>query len=161
MVAQVQFVARSRIDASAEEVFRWHAEPGALERLTPPWEPVEVEQRAPGVRDGDRGILRVRLGPFRIPWVFQHCDYIENRQFRDIQISGPFKRWDHTHIMTPDGPGACWLVDRVVYELPLGVLGRGFAGWFVRRKLKRLFAYRHEVTKKAMAARQPTASVTL
>jgi hypothetical protein len=42
--------------------------------------------------------------------------------------------------------------------LPLGVLGRAFAGWFVRRKLNKLFAYRHEVTRKAMAA-QPSASV--
>ena len=40
-----RFVHRTRIAAPAEEVFRWHARPGALERLTPPWEPVEVIER--------------------------------------------------------------------------------------------------------------------
>ena len=65
-----QFVARSQIQATAEDVFRWHAEPGALEKLTPPWESVEVEQRAPGIHNGDRGALRVRFGPFRLRWVF-------------------------------------------------------------------------------------------
>jgi hypothetical protein len=42
------FIATSRIDAPASEVFHWHEQAGALERLTPPWEPVELEQASPG-----------------------------------------------------------------------------------------------------------------
>jgi ligand-binding SRPBCC domain-containing protein len=153
MPREIQFVAQSRIDAPAEVVFRWHAEPDALDRLTPPWEPVEIVERAPGIHDGDRGILRVHVGPFRIRWVFEHCDYIEGRQFRDVQISGPFRRWDHTHQMEPQGASACVLTDRILYELPFGFAGKLFAGWFVHRKLARLFNYRHRVTAEAMRAR--------
>lgn len=40
-MAQV-FLRRTRIEAPAEKVFRWHAQPGTLERLTPPWERVDV-----------------------------------------------------------------------------------------------------------------------
>jgi ligand-binding SRPBCC domain-containing protein len=149
-----RFLAQSRLAAPAEEVFRWHAEPGALERLTPPWEPLEVEQPAPGIRDGDRGVLRVRMGPFRIRWVFEHSGYIEGRQFRDIQLSGPFRRWEHTHRFTPLTPATCELEDHIDYELPLGYVGKLFGGWFVRRKLVRLFAYRHRITAEAMAARR-------
>jgi hypothetical protein len=145
------FVAQSIINAPAQEVFRWHAEPGALERLTPPWEPLEVLQRAPGVRDGDRGALRMRIGPFRVRWEFEHCDYVEGRQFRDIQIRGPFRRWDHMHRMMPEGPKSCRLEDRIEYELPLGLLGSIFGGWFVQKKLQKLFRYRHNVTAEAMA----------
>jgi ligand-binding SRPBCC domain-containing protein len=150
MAKKNQFVACSQIHASAEDVFRWHAEPGALERLTPPWEPVEMELRAPGIRNGDRGALRVRLGPFRIRWVFEHRDYIEGRQFRDVQLSGPFHRWEHTHLFTPQSHGVCILEDCIDYELPLGPLGNFLAGRFVQRKLKKLFAYRHRVTAEAM-----------
>jgi uncharacterized protein len=153
------FIAQSTINAPAEEVFRWHAEPGALERLTPPWEPIEIEQPAPGVRDGDRGVLRVRVGPFRMRWEFEHCDYMEGRQFRDVQISGPFRRWDHTHRMIPEGPNSCILEDRVEYELPFGILGKVFGSWFVRRKLKKLFRYRHRATVEAMAARSQRRSI--
>ena len=153
MASEHQFVARSRISAPAEEVFRWHAERGALERLSPPWEPVEIVKPAPGIRDGDRGSLRVRFGLFRLLWTFEHRDYIEGRQFRDVQISGPFRRWEHTHLFTPDGPGACILEDRIDYELPLGAVGNFLAGWFVRRKLDKLFQYRHKVTGEAMAAK--------
>lgn len=149
-----QFVARSRIGASAEDLFEWHAELGALERLTPPWEPVEVEKRSPGIRDGDRGVLRVPLGPFRVRWVFEHRDYVEGRQFRDLQVSGPFRHWEHTHLFTPDGPSACILEDRIEYELPCGAPGNLLGGWLVRRKLARVFAYRHRVTAEAMAARK-------
>jgi ligand-binding SRPBCC domain-containing protein len=151
----IKFTAQTRIEAPAEVVFRWHAEPGALERLTPPWEHMEMEQPSPGIRDGDRGVLRVRMGPFRVRWVFEHSDYIEGRQFRDVQITGPFRRWDHTHCFTPDGSGACLLEDVIVYELPFGALGKWFGGWYARRKLTRLFRYRHRVTAEAMRERQP------
>jgi ligand-binding SRPBCC domain-containing protein len=147
---QNQFVARSQIQASAEELFRWHAEPGALERLTPPWEHIELEQRAPGIRNGDRGVLRVRLGPFRIRWAFEHRDCIEGRQFRDVQLSGPFRRWEHTHLFTPESPCASILEDRIDFELPLGALGNFLGGWFIHRKLRKLFAYRHRVTAEAV-----------
>ena len=38
---------RSRVEAPAEEVFRWHARPGALERLSPPWERPENKTEEP------------------------------------------------------------------------------------------------------------------
>lgn len=146
------FVAQSIINAPAEEVFRWHAEPGALERLTPPWEPLEVLQHAPGIHNGDRGVLRVRIGPFRVRWEFEHRDYVEGRQFRDVQIHGPFRRWDHTHRMMPEGAKSCRLEDRIEYELPL-FLGSSLGGWLVHKKLQKLFRYRHNVTAEAMAER--------
>lgn len=147
------FQRRSRIEASAEELFRWHAEPGALERLTPPWERLEVVERAPGVYDGARGVLRVRVGPFPVLWIFEHCGCQDGRQFRDVQVQGPFKRWEHTHRFTPEGPSACWLEDRIEYELPLGIAGKLCAGWMIRRKLARVFEYRHRITAEAMTAR--------
>ena len=154
MPNEIQFTAQTRIEAPAEVVFRWYAEPDALERLTPPWEHLEVEQRSPGIHDGDRGVLRVRLGPFRIRWVFEHRDYVEGRQFRDVQITGPFRRWDHTHRFRSEGPGSCSLEDIIIYKLPFGRVGKFLAGWYIRRKLTRLFRYRHRVTVEAMAAQQ-------
>jgi ligand-binding SRPBCC domain-containing protein len=152
------FVAASRIEASAEELFRWHAKPGALERLTPPWERIEIIEHSRGIRDGDSGAMWVYLGPFRMRWRFEHRDYIEGRQFRDVQTSGPFRRWEHTHLFTPEGPEDCRLEDRIEYELPFGALGYFIGGWLVRRKLARVFEYRHRVT--AEAVRKPRLSET-
>ena len=153
MVRQNVFVYSSRIEASAEQLFLWHAERGALERLTPPWQSVEVVEASPGIRDGDRGVLRVRFGPFRILWKFEHRNYREGRQFQDVQTAGPFRCWEHTHSFIPDGRNACRLEDRIEYELPFGAVGSFLGGWLIHRKLTRTFEYRHRVTAAAMRNR--------
>jgi len=72
------------IPAPAAEVFQWHARPGAFERLTPPWEAVEVLERRGGIENGARVVLRMRLGPFSRQWIAEHYDYEEGHQFRDV-----------------------------------------------------------------------------
>jgi uncharacterized protein (TIGR01777 family) len=147
------FVRRTHLLAPAEAVFRWHARPGALQRLNPPWEAVEVLERSgDGITDGARVTLGIHIGPWCLRWVSEHCDYQEDQQFRDIQVAGPFALWDHTHRMEPDGPAACYLEDRITYALPLSALTHWLAGPFVRHKLNRLFAYRHRVTQFDIAA---------
>src|SRR5689334_9631773 len=139
----VEFRYRTRLDVPAEAVFRWHTRPGALERLTPPWERVEVVERTGGINNGDKVVLRLHLGPFSRQWVAEHRDYLEGRQFRDIQREGPFAYWEHTHRFEPDGPTACYLDDRIEYALPFGALGHKGGHQLVQRKLERLFRYRH------------------
>jgi ligand-binding SRPBCC domain-containing protein len=149
-----RFVRRSPIAASAEDLYRWHESPGALARLTPPWEPVEVLGPA-GIREGQEVTLRVRAGPLgllRIRWVSRLFDVVPGRQFKDVQVRGPFARWQHTHRMKPAGPHASFLEDEVEYALPFGWLGHLVAGALVRRRLERMFAYRHRVTIDAFAS---------
>jgi hypothetical protein len=148
----IEFVRRTRIAAPAEVVFRWHARPGALERLTPPWTHVHVLERSGGIENGARVVFSVPLGPMHVRWVAEHRDYVEGRQFRDVQLQGPFARWEHTHRFEPDGADASYLEDRIVYELPFGAAGALLGGGFVRRRLDRTFAYRHRVTTHDVAA---------
>jgi len=146
------FIHRSRIEAPAAAVYAWHALPDALERLTPPGEHIEVIERTGGIERGARVVLRFGRWPFRRRWVAEHQDYEEGRYFSDVQVSGPFAYWRHTHTFEQDGPAACILEDRVEYALPFGFLGRWFAGRFVRGKLKKLFEYRHRTTAAELAA---------
>lgn len=145
-----EFIRRVRIQVPAGEVFAWHAAPGALKLLTPPWDPVEVVAETGGLTDGSEVTLRIHAGPAAVLWVAQISDCVPGRQFRDTQVRGPFAFWQHTHRMEPDGPAACILEDRIVYALPFGRLGRWLGGPFVRRKLARLFEYRHLVTVAAL-----------
>lgn len=147
------FIKRSRIEAPAEEVFRWHLTPGALEALIPPDEPMRVVEKSGQIGRGARVVFAVRVGPIPLRWVAEHTDYVEGREFTDVQISGPFARWTHRHRVEPDGPAACYLQDHIDYALPFGWLGRTIAGSFVRRRLERLFDYRHRVTAAALRDR--------
>jgi uncharacterized protein (TIGR01777 family) len=142
-----RFVHRSRIQAPAREVFDWHKRPGAFERLLPPWERVEVVDRTGGIGDGDRVTIRSRVGPTWTRWVIEHRDYVEGEQFRDVQVKGPFKRWEHTHRVIADDSDGCTLEDDILYELPLGFVGRALGRGLVESKLRRMFEYRHAVTR--------------
>ncbi len=81
-----------------------------------------------------------------------HQDFEEGRYFSDVQVSGPFAYWKHTHTFEPDGPASCTLEDKVEYALPFGLLGRWVAGSFVRRKLEEMFEHRHTVTARLISA---------
>ena len=145
------YVKRTRIEAPARQVFAWHAEPEALEKLIPPWEPVSIERRPEGLQDGAVAVLRIGVGPLKLRWVAEHRGYEDRGDaggtFTDVQVRGPFAAWEHRHTVTADGDAACVLEDHVTYRLPLGVLGRWFGGWLTARKLERMFEYRHRVTR--------------
>jgi ligand-binding SRPBCC domain-containing protein len=102
-----------------------------------------------GIRDGAQVSLRVALPLVSLRWDLEHLDYQYGRSFTDRQVRGPFRSWTHVHRMSRDGPGACVLEDAIDYELPFGALGRVLGGPFVQWKLRRLFAFRHQVTKRA------------
>ncbi|WP_224372939.1 TIGR01777 family oxidoreductase [Hyalangium versicolor] len=148
MGKSLMFDARSRMPVAASELFAWHAREGAFERLAPPWESVEVLERSgDGIREGARLVLRTRIGPVAPRWEARHTKYIEGSLFQDEQVSGPFARWVHTHRFWPEPPSSSVLEDEVVYTPPMGVAGRAFGGGIIRRKLERMFAYRHAVTR--------------
>jgi ligand-binding SRPBCC domain-containing protein len=146
---RITFVASSLIPASAAAVFDWHEAPGAFERLTPPGEPVRVLSHEGGIKDGARVSLRVGPWPFSLAWNLEHRDYRRGESFTDQQLTGPFRFWKHVHRMIPEGPDTCRLVDTIEYELPLGWAGRLVGQVLMQRKLRRLFAFRHAVTRRA------------
>lgn len=157
MVARhrLRFVKAINLPASADAVFAWHEAPGALERLTPPREPVRLLRHEGGIRDGARVSLRVGPWPFALRWDLEHRDYQPGRSFTDVQTRGPFRSWTHVHRMIPQGADACVLEDAIEYEMRLGLLGRVLGRLFMQPKLQRLFAYRHDVTRRAFS-RPPT-----
>ena len=144
------FVYSSRINAPSSQVFDWHCRDGAFERLNPPWQPFVVKERKGGIDTG--GYITVRMPIVKhiisITWILKHIDYIEGKQFRDIQISGPFSSWSHTHLFESEDAAASSSVleDRIEYSLPLGILGKIFSQTIVNNKLKEMFEYRHRIT---------------
>jgi len=141
------FSLRSVMPASAEALYAWHARPGAFERLNPPFDPVELEERTGGLEVGARTVIRMALGPVKRRWVAEHTAHEPGRMFRDEQREGPFSKWIHTHRFEPRPDGTSELVDEVEYELPLGGLGALVGGGFASSTLERMFRYRHALTK--------------
>ncbi len=136
-----------KLPVPAGRAFAWHARPGALERLTPPWERIElVSREGSGLAVGTRVVLRAKIGPVWREWEAVHTACEPGRLFRDEARRGPFRRWEHTHLFTDTTDGGCFLRDRVEYVLPGGTLGRRAGGAWVRRRLEAMFAWRHAIT---------------
>ena len=145
-----RFIKQSEIDAPPEAVFAFHERPGVVEKLTPPWERIEVLEAAPDLKPGTRTVFRVFLGPLPRLWVAEHTEYIPARLFAAVQRKGPFAYWYHRHIFEPTGRNTTLMKDDVEYALPLGRLSDLIAGRFVRAKLQRMFDYRHRVLAEKM-----------
>jgi ligand-binding SRPBCC domain-containing protein len=143
----MQFIKESLIAASPEVVFRFHESPDALNQLTPPWEKMSVVESSGSLKVGSRVVLAGRiLGFIPVRWVAIHTEYEPPHLFADRQESGPFAFWYHRHRFIDDGQGGTLLRDEIEYRPPLGALGRWFSSWLIRRKLERMFTYRHDTT---------------
>jgi ligand-binding SRPBCC domain-containing protein len=140
-----EFRKRLRVPVPVETLFAWHERPGAFIRLSPPWDKPEVVSHTGGIRDGAKVELKVHAGPIVTTWKLEHRNYIENRQFRDVMVEGPFAEWVHTHGFEADGTQASVLDDHIVYRLPLGALGEVGQG-YASSTIERVFAYRHALT---------------
>jgi len=145
---------RSVIDTPAPALFAWHTRPGAFERLAPPWEHMRIVSRHGGIADGSRVTLEIRRGLFKTRWEALHRDFIEGKQFTDIQVAGPFKKWEHTHKVEPVDAERSALIDHVDYTLPFGPVGAMAAGVVARKMMDRLFAFRHRRIARDLARHQ-------
>ncbi len=79
-------------------------------------------------------------------WVAEHVNYDPPNMFEDIQVSGPFRRWRHRHLVRSHPEGAI-LQDEVDYEPPMAFLGAAMTPFLVTPKLDKMFEYRHKVTR--------------
>ena len=70
------------------------------------------------------------------------------RHFRDSQVKGIFRRFDHDHFFSEDG-GATIMRDVFDYQSPLGWLGRCADSLFLKAYLSRFLRARAVVIKEA------------
>jgi ligand-binding SRPBCC domain-containing protein len=125
------------------EVFAFFAKPSSLERLTPP--AFRLRLLTPDVTMTTGAVLDFRLrwlGLVPLRWRAFVREWDPPFRFVDVQVRGPYARWEHRHRFLEEG-GGTWVEDRVTYRLPLGVLGRAAHALVVERQLRELWAYRH------------------
>jgi uncharacterized protein (TIGR01777 family) len=138
------FTNTTRVPHPVEDVFGWHARPGALTRLTPAWAGSVVEESSPPLRDGTRSRLRIAVpgsyGLASVPWTAEHHGYVPDREFRDRMVRGPLASWEHRHRFDDDGNGGTVVTDTIQYAALPG--RRQFGDRFMASTLARQFEAR-------------------
>ena len=146
----LRFEKETPLSVTAREAYDWHSRPGAFERLSPPWQRIEVIEPASALADGTRLVFRLYQGRIPLRWVAEHRDVESPSRFRDVQVEGPFASWQHTHSFEDSAEG-CLLRDEIEFTMPLGALSEPLCGWKIRRDLERAFAFRHRTTAEDLA----------
>ena len=123
------------------DVFAFFADPANLARLTPPTFGVRLLTRAPVMAAG--AVLDYRLSWYGVPirWRAFVREFDPPYRFLDVQLRGPYARWEHRHRFLEEDGGTV-VEDRVVYRLPLGFVGRALHAATVGRQLRAVWAYR-------------------
>ena len=133
---------RQWVPRSLSETFAFFEEPRNLPRITPPWLGFRILTEGPIVMT--QGLVldyHVRVLGVRTRWRSLINEYDPPHAFRDVQIAGVYRRWDHRHRFWTEGDGTA-IEDEVSYAPPLGPLGALMNRLFIERQLRQIFDYR-------------------
>ncbi len=118
-----------------------------LPRITPPWLRFTIHPQTKGAIAQD-SLLDYTIWWMGVPvrWRTKIIDWSPPRQFIDLQIRGPYALWHHQHRFEPvEGGGGVRCFDRVIYRLPMGMVGRAVHWTIVRKQLLDIFRHRRRV----------------
>lgn len=135
---------KQRLPISLAEAWAFFSSPLNLPDITPPWlafslTTEKAEEMYPGM------MITYCLKPFLgvpVCWVSE-ITHVAPCFFVDEQRIGPYRLWHHQHIFK-EKPGGVEMTDIVHYALKWGILGDLAHYLIVRKKLDRIFDYRHD-----------------
>jgi ligand-binding SRPBCC domain-containing protein len=123
------------------DVFPFFADPGNLERLTPPWLHFRIETPLPiSMAEGVPIDYRLRVRGIPLRWRSRITAYEPPHRFVDEQIKGPYRLWVHEHLFE-ERDGVTLVRDRVRYAVPGG---EWIHRLLVRPDVERIFRFRHD-----------------
>ena len=147
------------IAAPLAKVWALYSDAKTLAAISPPEESVEIVSADEPIAEGSRIVINA-AGPLgrRIRWVAKIIEHRpphavvfgEEARFVDEQEEGPFRFWRHEHDFERVDEKTTRMIDRVTYRVPCGPLGWIADALFVRPKLRRMFRYRHEQTRRML-----------
>jgi ligand-binding SRPBCC domain-containing protein len=126
-----------------DDAFAFFADPWNLAEITPPWLEFEIVEAPSELQEGSLIAYRLRLFHVPISWRTQIVEWRPPHGFVDVQLAGPYRRWEHTHRLRAVD-GGTEINDHVAYRLPLEPFASLAAPLTVDRWLDRIFDYRAE-----------------
>ncbi len=138
---EYRITTRTHVPVPLEQAFAFFADAANLGRITPPELGFAIATPQPiDMRAGTLIDYTIRLWGLPMRWKTRIAVWEPGVRFVDEQLSGPYRKWVHTHRFQ-SAAGGTDIEDDVVYVLPFGFLGRVVAP-LIRLQLSRIFRYR-------------------
>jgi len=136
-----------QLNCDLQTAWEFFSSPMNLSKITPKDMAFTVlsEQKTKKIFEGM--IIDYTVSPLLgipLKWKTRITEVIPNKSFTDFQEKGPYKLWNHRHEFIPNEKGV-FMIDKVDYELPFGLLGNLAHALFVKKKLEKIFNYRFHV----------------
>ena len=131
-----------RLPGTPDDVFPFFADARNLEAITPPLLRFEVVTPDPiEMRVGTLIQYRLRVHGLPVRWLTSIQAWDPPHRFVDVQVSGPYALWHHTHEFRADGDTTV-MTDVVRYSIGFGALGELAHRLFVGRDVDAIFRFR-------------------
>src|SRR6266849_6968685 len=128
------------------DVFEFFADPRNLSVAQPAWaRPIWLAEPPARLDAGALLDFAVRVAGVRVRWRVMIREFDAPYRFVDVQLWGPFARWEHRHRFLEEseatGAAGTLIEDRVTYRLPFGGVGRLAHALRAARNIAGLFDY--------------------
>ena len=136
---------RQFIQKPIEEVFPFFSDAKNLEKLTPDCLNFKIlTQSTDSIKKGTLIDYQIKIRGIPVKWRTLIEVWEPGKKFVDRQLKGPYQLWHHTHLFEKLGNGTL-MTDRVLYKLPVGILGRLIGASFVKKDVETIFDYRFKM----------------
>tara|TARA_S200000501_G_C20802522_1_gene734723 strand:- start:742 stop:1203 length:462 start_codon:yes stop_codon:yes gene_type:complete len=139
-----QLRTKQELPISLEKAWKFFSDPKNLKDITP------NEMNFNIISGADKSIyagqiIQYKVSPvlgINLKWVTEITHVKENEYFVDEQRFGPYSLWHHKHFFKKIN-GGILMEDIVDYKIPYGLIGQFAHVIFVKKKLEKIFNYRH------------------
>jgi ligand-binding SRPBCC domain-containing protein len=137
-----------RVSATLAEVAQFHSDTQSLKLLTPPPLVIQFNGVEP-LAEGSVAEFTIWMGPIPVRWKAVHRDVDPIAGFKDVQLEGPFRHWEHTHSFLETGPDLTVIMDEIQAEFNQQPYKK-LVCRMMWSNLPNLFAYRRWKTKQLL-----------
>lgn len=139
-----RFSASCLLQATPDELYRFHARPANLQTMLPPGMRLVSLQADPDAVQG--GVMRLKitaLGIFTMHWTGRWKEVQSPHLLADEILEGPFKSFVHEHRFTRMDAHTARIEDVVSCEMGAGIMDRLAETMLQHVVLPLMFAWRH------------------
>ena len=136
----------TQLSCNVKTLFDFHADTNKLPLITPKDTSVDILELETPIEKGNEAVLRIKKGWLDFTWELTFEKVEPPSLIVDVATRSPFKSFRHEHHFVEVNGEHSILRDEVIFSLPFEPLST-IAVWFVKRDMKKMFAYRHAQTK--------------
>ncbi len=143
-----EFISDQWVPTPIDQIFEFFSDAKNLEAITPEFLNFKIDRvSSPNMADLPLIDYSLKIHGVPVHWQTKISEWVHGQRFVDEQLKGPYTKWHHTHRFR-EFRGGTLIEDRVLFRLPLKLVGELVGAPLVRRDVTQIFEHRFKTIKK-------------